>query len=249
MRQAKAMGISGFVVDWYGYRQPFIDQSYSLLQSIAAEEKFKIAMMYDESDDEEGATDAAIEDFKLFEKTYLAPNAPGREAYLMFDGKPVIFIFPKGNQTDWTRVRADVNKKWAKSPLLIDEYPPGRFVSAMDGYYAWISPVRGGDGNNWGEQYLTDFYNTMQSKYADKMAVGGAWSSFDDSKASWGLNRHISARCGHTLSDTLSLWRQHSAEYYMPYVLVATWNDYEEGTAIEGGISTCGSAKQQRILY
>ena len=27
MRKAKAMGISGFVVDWYGDREPFIDQS------------------------------------------------------------------------------------------------------------------------------------------------------------------------------------------------------------------------------
>ena len=38
IRQAKALGISGFVVDWYGYRQPFIDRSYALMQATAAEE-------------------------------------------------------------------------------------------------------------------------------------------------------------------------------------------------------------------
>src|ERR1700743_1404477 len=84
IRQAKALGISGFVVDWYGYREPFIDRSYALMQTIAAEETFHVAMMYDESEDEDGATDESIEDFKLFQKTYLAPNAPGHAAYLMY---------------------------------------------------------------------------------------------------------------------------------------------------------------------
>ncbi len=35
MDEAKAMGISGFVVDWYGDREPFLDHSYALIQSIA----------------------------------------------------------------------------------------------------------------------------------------------------------------------------------------------------------------------
>ena len=243
IREAKALGISGFVVDWYGYREPFVDHSYAVLQSIAAEENFQIAMMYDESTDEEGATDESIEDFKLFRKTYLAPGAPGRQAYLTYDGRPVIFIFPK-QHTEWKRVRAELNK-WDKPPLLIDEYPPAAAsVSAIDGYYAWVSPrAGGGDPNYWGERTLNEFYSTMQSKYPDKIAVGGAWPGFDDSKAAWGLNRHISSRCGKTFADTLNLWRQHSADHSMPFLLIATWNDYEEGTAIEKGIPGCGADK------
>jgi hypothetical protein len=248
IRQAKALGISGFVVDWYGYRQPFIDHSYALMQTIAAEENFQVAMMYDESDDEDGATEESIEDFKLFRKTYLAPGAPGRQAYLMYDGQPVIFIFPK-RHTDWKRVRVEVNK-WDKPPLLLNEYPPvAASAPAMDGYYGWVSPVHGGDGSNWGEQYLTNFYSTMQSKYPDKMAVGGAWASFDDSKASWGLNRHISTRCGKTFTDTVNLWKQNSADHPMPFLLVETWNDYEEGTAVEKGISGCGADKPISIPH
>jgi hypothetical protein len=241
IRQAKALGISGFVVDWYGYRQPFIDHSYSLMQTIAAEENFHIAMMYDETEDEDGATDESIEDLKLFQKTYLAANAPGRQAYLMYNSRPIIFIFPK-RHTDWSRIRTEL-KKWNQPPLLIDEFPPGRDASSMDGYYAWVNPVSGGDGSRWGKEYLTEFYSTMQSKYPDDIAIGGAWSSFDDSKASWGLNRRIDPRCGQTLTDTLNLFRQYSVEHYMPYLLIGTWNDYEEGTAIEKGIDTCGSGK------
>lgn len=250
IRQAKALGISGFVVDWYGYRQPFIDHSYGLMQTIAAEENFHVAMMYDEQNEEEGSTDEAIEDFKLFRKTYLADNAPGHQSYLTYDGRPVIFIFPKGSHTDWNRVRAEIDK-WDKPPLLIDEFPPGKFASTVDGYYAWVGPGPKNwtpDGSNWGGQHLNEFYNTMESKYPDKIAVGGAWASFDDSKASWGLNRHINPRCGQTLTDTVNLWKKYSADYYMPFLLVATWNDHEEGTAIEDGIPSCGSEKRQRIL-
>ncbi len=251
IQSARQLGISGFVVDWYGYREPFIDQSYALMQSIAAEEHFNVAMMYDEMNDEEGATDGAIEDFKLFYKQYLSATATGRDAYLRFEGRPVVFIFPTGKHTDWNRVRAEVNK-WDKPPLLIDEYPPGAEAAAIDGYYAWISPGPkswAADGSNWGAEYLADFYTSMPEKYPEKLAIGGAWANFDDSKAAWGLNRHISARCGQTLKDTMNLWRQHSSEFYMPYLLVETWDDYEEGTAVERGLDTCAGGTQPVNLH
>ena len=76
IRHAKAMGISAFVVDWYGDRQPFIDQSYALMQKIAAKNKFHVAMMYDETDASVGATDEAIADFKMFHDAYLSPTRP-----------------------------------------------------------------------------------------------------------------------------------------------------------------------------
>ena len=236
IKHAKAVGISGFVVDWYGYREPFEDASYALLQAQAAKDKFHVAMMYDETDVEEGATEEAIEDFKLFYKKYMADDAAGHQAYLTYKGRPVIFIFPKAGHTDWSRVRAELNK-WPSPPYLINEYPPGKSADAIDGYYAWVSPGKKGwapDGSNWGQEYLEEYYQTMESKYPEKIAVGGAWASFDDSKASWSLNRHMSARDGQTLLDTCKLFHQYSpAENPIPFLFVETWNDYEEGTAVE----------------
>jgi hypothetical protein len=244
IRQAKAMGISAFVVDWYGDREPFIDKSYALMQETASAEKFKVAMMYDETDQEDGATDEAIADLTMFHETYLSAKASGHQAYLTYDGRPMIFIFPKGKHTDWDLVRTAVNK-WSTPPLLIQENLPGQYSDAFDGFYPWVQPGEKGwaaDGSNWGQQYLQDFYQTMLSKYPDKMIVGGVWSSFDDSKASWGLNRHISARCGQTFKDTSNLWRQEfPANNLLPFVMIETWNDHEEGTAIEDGIPSCGS--------
>jgi hypothetical protein len=250
--EAKSLGISGFVVDWYGYRDPFNERTYALVQAAAAEQNFHVAMLYDETDREDGATDVAIEEFKLFHDTYLSANATGHEAYLTYNGRPVIFIFPKSGHTDWNRVRAEVNK-WPQPPLLIYEDQPGPFPNAFDGFYPWINPGNNSwaaDGSNWGAQYLEDFYRSMQSKYSDKIPVGGAWAEFDDSKASWGLNRHINARCGQTLADTLKTARQfYPPENPLPFLLIETWNDYEEGSAIERGIPNCNGGTQPISLH
>ncbi len=243
--EAKKLGISGFVVDWYGDREPYIDKSYALLQSIASEEHFQVAMMYDESNQEtDMATDDALVALDSFRETYLAPEARGRQAYLTYRGRPVIFIFPKGGHTDWNRVREETNK-WNPAPLLIYEYRSTPFPAAFDGFYAWINPGPKGwaaDGSAWGQDYLRDFYKTMQTKYPDKIAVGAVWPGFDDRKASWTLNRYMSRRCGETLADTMSVYRETvQAGDPVPFLLVATWNDYEEGSAIERESEKCTS--------
>jgi hypothetical protein len=247
IKQAMAMGISGFVVDWYGDREPFIDESYGIVQKQAEKNHFKVAMMYDETDQDDGATDEAIADFTMFHEAYLSSKSPGHAAYLTYEGRPVIFIFPKGGHTDWDKVRAVVNQ-WNPAPLLIQENLPAKYTNDFDGFYAWINPGTEGwkaDGSNWGEQHLSDFYHTMGSKYSDKIIVGGAWSQFNDSKASWSLNRHISARCGQTYRDTFNYWRKvFPANDPPPFILVETWNDHEEGTAIEDGLPSCGPGSQ-----
>jgi hypothetical protein len=245
--KAKAQGITAFVVDWYGDREPFIDKSYALIQGIAAKKKFQVAMMYDETNHEDGATDEAIADFTMFHETYLSQKSAGRQAYLTYQGRPVIFIFPTSGNNDWNKVRNVVNK-WSTPPFLIYENLPGQFADAFDGYYAWVNPGDKGwasDGN-WGNQYPITLQNHA-CWHLDKIIVGGSWSSFDDSKASWGLNRHISARCGQTFTDTFNFWRKDfSATEPPPFLMLETWNDHEEGTAIEGGIPNCRPSEQER---
>ena len=72
IRQAKNMGIHGFAVDWYGDRQPFLDRSYALLQQIAAENNFHVALMYDETEEDTGhATDDALQAFDKAYRQYM----------------------------------------------------------------------------------------------------------------------------------------------------------------------------------
>ena len=40
--------------------------------------------------------------------------------------------------------------------------------------------------------------------------------------------------CGKTLDETLNLYKHYyDSSNPMPFLLIETWNDYEEGTAIE----------------
>ncbi|MGA2743909.1 MAG: hypothetical protein ABSE44_04360 [Candidatus Sulfotelmatobacter sp.] len=238
IQQARHTGISAFVVDWYGATLPFSDHNFALLQQAADESHFQVALLYNEAEDDDGqATDEAIAALDKAYKAYIGPEAPHRNAYLTDNGHPMIFIFPKHGRVDWNRV-AEHCQAWEAPPFLFyKDTPPAQFAAAFAGSYAWVQPGQKGwtpDGSNWGEQYLDDFYRDMRNKHPDKIAVGAAWPGFDDSAAKWGLNRHMQSRCGQTLEDTLRLdGRYFDAAHPLPFVMIETWNDYEEGTAIE----------------
>ena len=244
--KAKQLGIAGFVVNWYGQRHEFEDKAYALMQEVAAEKNFKVALMYDEDDSEPGnETNAVINDLQYAYGRYLGPNAVvPRNSYLDYEGRPMVFIFPKGSRVDWNKVRQAVNG-WNNPPLLIYKDVNRQYADAFDGFYAWVNPGKEGwhsnDANNWGQTYLDNFYRTMVADYPNKIAVGGAWPGFDDSKASWSQNRKMSGRCGRTFSDTLRLFRRYYGDQrQLPFLMIETWNDYEEGTAIENGVANCG---------
>ena len=243
IEQARNMGIHAFVVDWYGNRHPFLDRSYAIMQQIASQVGFHVALMYDETQEDNGhATEDALDAMDMAYKRYIGPGAPGREAYLLYQGRPVIFIFPKNGNTDWSRVREQVNT-WETPPWLIyKDDPPAKYAKAFDGQYAWVHPDRhwAPDGSDWGEEYLKNFYVKMKTKYPNQIAVGGAWPGFNDTRASWSLNRHMDGRCGKTFEDTLRMFRRYYDDSNpLPFLMIATWNDYEEGTAIEAGLPRC----------
>jgi len=245
VREASRLGISGFVVNWYGRSHPFEDRSYALMQRVAAAapERFKLAIMYDEdSSDPARATETVLDDLAYAYQHYISRDAETSSAYLRYDGQPVIFVFPKDGQTDWDRVRQAVNQ-WPERPLLIYKDPDERWAPDFDGFYAWVQPGRDGwqrDGSNWGQQYLDSFYSTMTRSYPQKLAIGAAWPGFNDSRASWSRNRHMDPRCGRTLEESLQMYhRYYDSSRPLPFLMIETWNDYEEGTNVEGAQRGC----------
>ena len=238
IQQARVKGITAFVVDWYGPSRPFTDHNFALLEQAAEEEHFQVALLYNESEDDDGqATDEALTALNEAYKSYIGPDAPHRGAYLTFNDRPVIFIFPKHQKVDWNAISERVHD-WQNPPLFIyKDEPPQQYAAAFAGFYPWVQPGHDGwkpDGSNWGQQYLDNFYKNMKTKRPDKITIGAAWPGFNDSAAHWGLNRHMAARCGKTLEETTRLYgRYYDDANPLPFLLIETWNDYEEGTAIE----------------
>lgn len=245
IERARELGIEGFVVNWYGPGKPFEDRSYATLQELSNQSDFKVALMYDEDDTPGDSTQTTLQDLRYAYEHYIAPDArlPNR-SYLRYNDRPVIFIFPKQGSTDWDAIRKAVNG-WKNPPLLLYKDVNSRYAGAFDGFYAWVHPGKQGwkrDGSNWGREYLENFYVTMNSKYPDKIAVGAAWPGFDDSLASWSRNRKMDSRCGKTFEESLRVFRRYyDGSRPLPFLMIVTWNDYEEGTAIERGYTQCGN--------
>jgi hypothetical protein len=233
--EASKMGISGFTVDWYGPGREYDDRTLELMLRAASEKHFQVALLYNESQDAQAATDNTIADLDAAYKKYLGPQARYRDTYLTYQGRPVIFIFPKSGHTDWNRVREHVNG-WGTPPILLYKDGNSQYANAFDGFFVWVHPGKNGwaqNGSDWGKDHLDDFYSKMKDKYSQKIVVAGAWPGFDDSRAKWGLNRRMDPRCGQTLDDTIERAEKFSGPNPVPFLLLETWNDYEEGTALE----------------
>lgn len=254
IQEAHSRGIAAFVVDWYGDSALYSDHSFALLQQAASENHFHVALLYNEAEDEAAqATDDAMAAFDKAYKAYIGPGAKYRDAYFTYNGRPMIFVFPKRGHVNWNRVREHIST-WDPAPLLVyKDEPPAEYLNDFAGAYAWVQPGSEGwspNGSNWGQPYLDSFYKTMKEKHSDKIAIGGAWPGFDDSSAKWGLNRHMQSRCGKTFEDTLNFYhRFYDDSNPLPFLLIETWNDYEEGTAIEQRtVTDCSEGHESHAL-
>jgi hypothetical protein len=90
-----------------------------------------------------------------------------------------------------------------------------------------------------------------------KTYFAGAWKGFDDRMASWSPSwagghpvpapvgipnypRTSSQRCGNNWMDTFAEVNKYfNDKLQLPFIMVGTWDDYEEGTEIETGIDNC----------
>src|SRR5436305_3805572 len=138
----------------------------------------------------------------------------------------------------WSAVRSHVQSYSNGNPMLLFRNSGGFAHAQSDGSFAWVSP--GDSTDPYGLAYLDRFY-TAATSTADLplLDMGGAWKGFDGAHNSWN-NSQMAQRCGRTWLDT---WAKPAAYYstsqQLPYLLVSTWNDYEEGTEIETGIDNC----------
>jgi hypothetical protein len=249
IQTAKAMGIKGFVIDWYGPQATglandadriFQDDATALVFTQAEiDGDFCVAVLYDEGAlSESGLPTDDYPDQAELDVGYAEDHYFSSSAYLELGGAPALFVFPYDSvdpELNWATLRASFD-----NPVtLLRKDPDPAFTADFDGFFAWVQPDSGGFhplGLEWGRDYLHWFYQTMNGpSYATEIAVGGVWPGFDDSLAPWsvGDGRFMSRDGTEVWDQTWDIADQYQAEI----IMIATWNDYEEGTDVEYGIA------------
>ena len=227
-------GIDGVIMVWYGPNNS-IDQAAKLVMAEAETHPgFTFAIMIDQGaikwDSCSGCSpqQALISQLQYIEQTYF----PSR-AYLTQQGRPVVtnFNIDLSYTVDWTAVTAALSTQ----PIFLFENNNGFTHVLSDGSYSWVMPTT----SDYGIGYLKSFYNSGMP-FTNEQTVGAAYKGFNDSLASWGLNRVMGQQCGQTWLQTFSeINGLYNSGKQLPALQLVTWNDYEEATEIESGISNC----------
>jgi len=157
--------------------------------------------------------------------------------YLRVNGRPVVLFFDgEIAGLDWASVEASI----ADQPMFVFRNSSGFWHEASSGAFSWIGTSTSDDPS--GLAHLNTFYKTAQSE-TSKLVIGSTWKGFDDSIASWSKNRKVPQRCGKTWLDTIERAKNYFGAFPggQFFLQANTWNNYEEGTAIESGIDNCVS--------
>lgn len=205
----------------------------------------------------ESGTVSCLQGALIQDMDYINTHYAYSPVYWTDAGQPVIAYF--GSRTDWPILTgADWEAIWSAVKVHTDAYIVpfkfifqfGSFTNATydNGRFGWVQPPPfsptqqfwWGSVNNSSPTYLDALYSAGLNHRA-QLTVGALYKGFDDNNASWSGNRVIAQQCGQVLLNTAHEISRYfgGAKPQIPYIQVITWNDFEEGTAVEEGIDNC----------
>lgn len=227
-------GIDGVIVDWYGPNNS-IDQATKLVMTEAESHPgFTFAIMVDQGAIKWNSCSgcspqqALIGQLQYIEQTYF----PSR-AYMTLAGRPVVtnFNIDLSYSINWNELSASLSTQ----PAFLFQNNSGFTHILSEGSYSWVMPTT----SDYGIGYLKSFYATGMA-LENQQTVGATYKGFNDTLAAWGSNRIMGQQCGQTWLETFSgINSLYNSGKQLSALQLVTWNDYEEGTEIESGISNC----------
>ncbi len=255
----KARGFDGMSLAWYGQSE-ISDKTFEVWrQKAEATGGFTIALRINEDVIKKrpsGQTpEQAIVAQLQYASKYFTSSAYMKRAS---DSRPIVLFFMTKSTCsttsstgvitycDWESIRSQVSSIGNGNPLFM--FKDKRFMTTgsndipgSDGGFSWgvehAIPSSTADG------YYKDFYQNAQNVlHASKMIWADINKGMDDSAASWSTGKFQDQRCGKRWLDSFSEIVTYGTTIH-PYEVIAaiTWNDFEEGTAIETGIDPCFS--------
>lgn len=231
-------GIQGAIVDWYGPASTLADTSTKLMMKEAeAHTGFTFAIVEDAgalvTAAEQNGCDATTQ--LISDLNYIFSTYASSPAYLKVNGKTPVFMFGvTGWYEDWSRVQAAL----PSNAVLLFRGGEGLHLSASGGAFQWLD-INSNDPFDEQIGAQDSFYGAAGNN-PNLVILGSAYKGFNDTAAEWSTNRVVDQHCGQTWLDTFAdVGKHYSASNQLAALQIVTWNDYEEGTAIEPGIDNC----------
>jgi hypothetical protein len=246
-KDMQARGVDGVIVDWYGQHDPKgqpdpIDVAWrKSMPELAKLPALSFSIMVDSGTYNFNrckgcdVTQTVVSQLDYLSRTYFSSRQ-----YLKYDGRPVVFEFGLdwSGKVDWSRIQAahpEIAWVHIHKQGFDRDYSAGAFV--------WVAPglasQKAGVANL---SELKEFYRYARTEPA-KIAVGGVFKGFDDLLAAWAKpneKHYLPQACGATWLQTFDIVNQnYNTARQLPFLQLITWNDYEEGTALETGIDNC----------
>ena len=133
-----------------------------------------------------------------------------------------------------------------------------------DGCYGWLQPnvygtpaavIANQNAQGWlingttepAKSKIDAFYNAVGANGGNlglgangltPLVMGAAFKGFDDYEAGWATDRVLTQGCGTTWLNSIAEPKTITGAN-LSYMMIETWDDYEEGTETETGISNC----------
>ena len=224
----KLSGVDGIVIDWYGlsdlHDYPDIHRNSTLLVDMAEKIGLSVAICYEDRTilelEKNGRLKKGREHHAAREIKWLSKNWFSRKHYLRHKGKPLLLSFGVDNMSD---------KEWSRTldmaDLEIAYVSQANLRKKASGVFDWPVPSRGLAAQ---ERFAKDNRDTP-------LAIPVAFPRFDDIYEQAGVHSsygRIPDDGGRTFRNLVTK----AIKNGRPFVQIATWNDWGEGTSIEPSV-------------
>jgi hypothetical protein len=233
-REARSAGIDAFDMSWQGPTDRRLDTILDAARA-AGIKACAFIESWDANASHQIGQGADVETMTAWIE-YLVDRYSSHPAYLRVGGRPVIFVYTASNLStaEWTSVIARV-RAGGRQPLVIGDFYQLPLLEPLDGAYdyltVWYTPDELLRRNRL-ESLRVRTYSLLRPGDRRRIWVATVSPGYDDSNVASRTRHTVVPRDGGRLYDLM--WST-VLESAADWVIITTWNEWFEHTAIEPG--------------
>ena len=233
-RQARSAGIDAFDMSWQGPTDRRLDTILDAAKA-AGIKACAFIESWDANKSNLIGQGADVETMTAWIE-YLVDGYSSHPAYLRVGARPVIFVYTASNLStgEWTSVMARVRAS-GRQPLVIGDFYQFPLLEPLDGAYDYLTVWYTADEllmRNRLESLRVRTYSLLRPGDRRRIWVATVSPGYDDSNVASRTRHTVVPRDGARLYDLM--WST-VLETAADWVIITTWNEWFEHTAIEPG--------------